>query len=179
MSYTSAASQLTALKYDAGFDAPEIAQYGGTLYMSGEQYRYRDPREAVDRANRILANNLPAGVKTLSVTQTRDRMPMVTKQTDVAGLHRKLEGYPLGQEAEPEQTRVEPVDTRLFGRGYRIKPERFSYSFSPTLAQSLGGPEDFLSLPGRADEQRPFLADGPRSAGRWHFYQPLQQLRQI
>ncbi|WP_097161884.1 YjbH domain-containing protein [Enterobacter sp. CC120223-11] len=143
LSFTSAASQLTALKYDAGFDAPEIAQYGGTLYMSGEQYRYRDSREAVDRANRILANNLPAGVKTLSVTQTRDRMPMVTTQTDVAGLRRQLEGYPLGQETQPAQTRVEPVDTRLFSRGYRIKPERFSYSFAPTLAQSLGGPEDF------------------------------------
>ena len=62
LDYTSAANQLTALKYNAGFDAPEILQHGNTLYMTGEQYRYRDPREAVDRANRILINNLPDGV---------------------------------------------------------------------------------------------------------------------
>ena len=30
-----------------------------------------------------------------------------------------------------------------FGRGYRIREDRFSYSFNPTLSQSLGGPEDF------------------------------------
>ncbi|MDF3636498.1 YjbH domain-containing protein, partial [Enterobacter cloacae] len=29
------------------------------------------------------------------------------------------------------------------GRGYRIRADRFSYSVKPTLAQSLGGPEDF------------------------------------
>ncbi len=27
--------------------------------------------------------------------------------------------------------------------GYRIREDRFSYSFNPTLSQSLGGPEDF------------------------------------
>jgi len=160
LSWTSAASQLMALKYNAGFAAPEIVQHGDTLYLSGEQYRYRDSREAVDRANRILVNALPEEVKTISITQTRDRMPMVTTQTDVAGLRRQLEGYPLGQEAEPKQTRIEPVDTLAFGRGYRIKPERFSYSFSPTLAQSLGGPEDFyLFQAGLMSSARFWLTD--------------------
>lgn len=160
LSWTSAASQLMALKYNAGFAAPEIARHGDTLYLSGEQYRYRDSREAVDRANRILVNALPEEVKTISITQTRDRMPMVTTQTDVADLRRQLEGNPLGQEAEPKQTRIEPVDTLAFGRGYRIKPERFSYSFSPTLAQSLGGPEDFyLFQAGLMSSARFWLTD--------------------
>lgn len=141
--YTTAASQLTELKYNAGFDAPEILHRGNTLYMRGEQTRYRDSREAVDRANRVLVNNLPAGVDTLSITQTRDHLAQVTTQTDVASLRRQLEGYPLGQEETLKQARVEPVDVSAFGRGYRIKPDRFSYSFSPSLVQSLGGPEDF------------------------------------
>ncbi|EMK1719855.1 YjbH domain-containing protein [Enterobacter hormaechei] len=143
LDYTSAANQLTALKYNAGFDAPEILQHGNTLYMTGEQYRYRDPREAVDRANRILINNLPDGVDTIAITQQRDHLPLVTTQTDVASLRKQLAGQPLGQEEALRQQRVEPVDTTAFGRGYRIRADRFSYSVKPTLAQSLGGPEDF------------------------------------
>lgn len=143
LNYTSAANQLTALKYNAGFDAPEILQHGNTLYMTGEQYRYRDPREAVDRANRILINNLPDGVDTIDITQRRDHLPLVTTQTDVASLRKRLAGQPLGQEETLRQQRVEPVDTTAFGRGYRIRADRFSYSVKPTLAQSLGGPEDF------------------------------------
>ena len=38
------ANQLTALKYNAGFDAPEIQLRDKTLYMSGQQYKYRDSR---------------------------------------------------------------------------------------------------------------------------------------
>ena len=143
LDYTSAANQLTALKYNAGFDAPEILQHGNTLYMTGEQYRYRDPREAVDRANRILINNLPDGVDTIAITQQRDHLPLVTTQSDVTSLRKQLAGQPLGQEEALRQQRVEPVDTTAFGRGYRIRADRFSYSVKPTLAQSLGGPEDF------------------------------------
>ncbi|HFZ8994538.1 TPA: YjbH domain-containing protein [Citrobacter freundii] len=141
--YTTAANQLTALKYNAGFDAPEILQHGNTLYMTGEQYRYRDDREGVDRANRILVNNLPAGVDTISITQQRDHMPLVTTQTNVNSLRQHLAGEPLGQEDKLQQQRVEPVDTTSFGRGYRIRGDRFNYSFKPSLSQSLGGPEDF------------------------------------
>jgi hypothetical protein len=141
--YTAAANQLIDLKYDAGFDAPEILLHGNNLYMSGEQSRYRDAREAIDRANRILVNHLPAGVETITITQIRDRMPQVTTQTDVVSLRQQLAGQPLGQEKTLQHKRVEPVDTRRFGRGYRINADDFSYSLSPSLAQSFGGPEDF------------------------------------
>lgn len=143
LQYTTAATALTELKYNAGFAEPEIQQRDRTLYMRGEQFRYRDSREGVARANTILLNALPDNIDTLSVTQTRNHLPQVTTETDVASLRREQEGVPLGQKAIVAQRRVEPVDTSGWGHGYRIRPERFSYSFSPTLAQSLGGPEDF------------------------------------
>ena len=115
--------------------------------MTGEQYRYRDPREAVDRANRILINNPPDGVDTIAITQQRDHLPLVTTQTDVASLRKQLAGSRSAEEALRQQ-RVEPVDTTAFGRGYRIRADRFSYSVKPTLAQSLGGPEDFYMFRG-------------------------------
>ena len=142
-SYTVVASQLSELKYNAGFDDPEIKYHGNTLYMSGEQKRYRDSREAVDRANRILVNQLPAGTETINVTQTNMHLPMVTTETNVASLKKELAGYPLGHEEKLLQKRVEPNDPVPDSQGYRIKPSRFSYSFEPKLIQSLGGPEGF------------------------------------
>ncbi|OYJ29721.1 hypothetical protein CI738_03755 [Escherichia coli] len=143
LQYTTVANQLTALKYNAGFDAPEIQLRDKTLYMSGQQYKYRDSREAVDRANRILVNNLPQGVEKISVTQKREHMAMVTTETDVASLRKKLAGTAPGKSEQLQQQRVEAEDLSAFGRGYRIREDRFSYSFNPTLSQSLGGPEDF------------------------------------
>lgn len=143
LQYTTVANQLTALKYNAGFEAPEIQLRDKTLYMSGQQYKYRDSREAVDRANRILVNNLPQGVEKISVTQKREHMAMVTTETDVASLRKQLAGTAPGQSEQLQQQRVEAEDLSAFGRGYRIREDRFSYSFNPTLSQSLGGPEDF------------------------------------
>jgi len=142
-SYTVVASQLTELKYNAGFDAPEIKYHDKTVYMSGEQQRYRDSREAVDRANRILVNNLPADTETISVTQTKMHLPLVTTETNVASLKKELGGYPLGHEEKLLQKRVEPNDPTPDTHGYRIKPSRLNYSVDPKLIQSLGGPESF------------------------------------
>lgn len=103
LQYTTVANQLTALKYNAGFEAPEIQLRDKTLYMSGQQYKYRDSREAVDRANRILVNNLPQGVEKISVTQKREHMAMVTTETDVASLRKQLAGTAPGQSEQLQQ----------------------------------------------------------------------------
>lgn len=163
LQYTTVANQLTALKYNAGFEAPEIQLRDKTLYMSGQQYKYRDSREAVDRANRILVNNLPQGVEKISVTQKREHMAMVTTETDVASLRKQLAGTAPGQSEQLQQQRVEAEDLSAFGRGYRIREDRFSYSFNPTLSQSLGGPEDFY-VPAGADVQCPLLVYRPPAA---------------
>ncbi len=110
LQYTTVANQLTALKYNAGFEAPEIQLRDKTLYMSGQQYKYRDSREAVDRANRILVNNLPQGVEKISVTQKREHMAMVTTETDVASLRKQLAGTAPGQSEQLQQQRVEAED---------------------------------------------------------------------
>ena len=88
-------------------------------------------------------NNLPQGVEKISVTQKREHMAMVTTETDVASLRKQLAGTAPGQSEPLQQQRVEAEDLSAFGRGYRIREDRFSYSFNPTLSQSLGGPEDF------------------------------------
>ena len=140
---TVVASQLSDLKYNAGLSGPRIQTRGSTLFVSGEQTKYRDTREGVDRANRIIMNNLPAGIETIEVTESRFNMPQVTTRTDVNSLRNQLAGYPLGQEQPLRQTRENPVDAGETEQGFFIRKERLNYSLSPVLNQSVGGPESF------------------------------------
>ena len=136
-------NQLTELKYNAGLNGPRIQTKGHTLYVSGEQTKYRDTREGVDRANRIVMNHLPADIDTISVTESRFNMPQVTTVTPVASLHNTLAGYPLGHEQPLQQTRENPVDPGQTEQGMFIRKDRLNYSLSPVLNQSVGGPESF------------------------------------
>ncbi|MFL6614260.1 MAG: YjbH domain-containing protein [Pantoea agglomerans] len=136
-------TQLTDLKYNAGLDGPRIQTQGHTIYVSGEQTKYRDTREGVDRANRIIMNHLPDGIDTINVTESRFNMPQVTTETQVASLRNNLEGYPLGHEQPLQQTRKEPVDPGSTEQGMFIRQDRLNYSLSPVLNQSVGGPESF------------------------------------
>lgn len=67
--------------------------------------KYRDSREGIIRANRIVMNDLPDGIKTIRITENRLNMPQVTTETDVASLKNHLAGEPLGHETKLAQTR--------------------------------------------------------------------------
>ncbi|WP_437614421.1 YjbH domain-containing protein [Erwinia sp. V71] len=140
---TVAGGQLSDLKYNAGLDAPNLQTKGNTLYVTGEQYKYRDTQEGVDRANAILMNNLPQNIDTLRVTQTRYGMPQVTTETRVDSLRQQLEGYPLGQDKPLAQQRINPVDPEKTDQGYYIEKDRLNFNIAPVLNQSLGGAETF------------------------------------
>ncbi len=137
------ANQLTLLKYNAGLADPKIQTKGDTLYVTGEQVKYRDSREGIERANRIVMNDLPEGIRTIRVTENRLNLPQVTTETDVASLKRHLEGEPLGHETELVQKRVEPVVPETTEQGWYIDKSRFDFHIDPVLNQSVGGPENF------------------------------------
>ncbi|WP_413721837.1 YjbH domain-containing protein [Sodalis sp. RH24] len=137
------AQQLTDMDSNAGFAGPHIQVKDRTLYMTGEQYKYRDNAEGVDRANRILVNNLPANIDTLKVTQTRQNLPQVTTETDVKSLQDTLAGYPLGHEQPLKQRRTEPDVPKNAEQGYYIERDRLQLGWAPVLNQSFGGPESF------------------------------------
>jgi hypothetical protein len=141
VNYSVAAGQLADLKGNAGFSEPRIDIRDDTLNVTGQQDKYRNTSKGVERANLIMLNNLPENVDTLDVTQNRFGMPMVTTRTRVASLRQQQQGYPLGQEQSLNQQRIEPVTD--VGQGFFIGRERFNYSLSPVLRQSVGGPENF------------------------------------
>ena len=137
------AQQLTDMDSVAGYASPHIQVKGNTMYMTGEQYKYRDEAEGVDRANRILVNNLPSNIDTLKVTDTRLHMPMATTETDVKSLQDTLSGYPLGHEQPLKQRRTEPDVPENAEQGYYIDHNSLELGWSPVLNQSFGGPESF------------------------------------
>ncbi|HCN8546662.1 TPA: YjbH domain-containing protein [Escherichia coli] len=149
------ANQLTLLKYNAGLADPQIQAKGDTLYVTGEQVKYRDSREGIIRANRIVMNDLPDGIKTIRITENRLNMPQVTTETDVASLKNHLGGEPLGHETTLAQKRVEPVVPKSTEQGWYIDKSRFDFHIDPVLNQSVGGPENFymyqLGVMGTAD----------------------------
>ncbi|MGS6553615.1 YjbH domain-containing protein, partial [Escherichia coli] len=146
---------LTLLKYNAGLADPQIQTKGDTLYVTGEQVKYRDSREGIIRANRIVMNDLPDGIKTIRITENRLNMPQVTTETDVASLKNHLAGEPLGHETTLAQKRVEPVVPQSTEQGWYIDKSRFDFHIDPVLNQSVGGPENFymyqLGVMGTAD----------------------------
>ena len=50
--------------------------------------------KGIIRANRIVMNDLPDGIKTIRITENRLNMPQVTTETDVASLKNHLAGEP-------------------------------------------------------------------------------------
>ncbi|OAT77560.1 hypothetical protein A9B99_21170 [Mangrovibacter phragmitis] len=155
LQHTVVANQLTQLKYNAGYIDPKIQIKGDTLYVSGDQEKYRDGDEGVVRANRIIMNDLPADIRTIKVTENSVNLPQVTTETDVASLKRHLEGEPLGQETPLLQKRENPDIPENTEQGWYIEKSRFNYSLDPVLNQSVGGPENFymyqLGVMGTAD----------------------------
>lgn len=137
------ANQLTLLKYNAGFADPQIQVKGDTLYVTGQQVKYRNTQEGIERANRIIMNDLPDGIRTIRVTENSLNMPIVTTETDVASLKRHLEGEPLGQDAELVQKRVTPIVPDSTEQGWYIDKSSFDFHIDPVLNQSFGGPESF------------------------------------
>lgn len=111
--------------------------------MTGQQYKYRDSAEGVDRANRIMVNNMPENIDTLKVTEMRENMPMVTTETNVRSLQDTQQGYPLGHEKLLIQRRIEPDVPKTAAQGYYIDRSRRQLSWLPVLNPSFGGPESF------------------------------------
>lgn len=160
------ANQLTLLKYNAGLADPQIQAKGDTLYVTGEQVKYRDSREGIIRANRIVMNDLPDGIKTIRITENRLNMPQVTTETDVASLKNHLAGEPLGHETKLAQKRVEPVVPKSTEQGWYIDKSRFDFHIDPVLNQSVGGPEKLLHVSAGRDGNGGFVADGPSADHR-------------
>lgn len=129
------------LERNAGWTNPTIYSDDSQVHVLAEQKKYRESDEANARAAVIVANATPATVKTLTLTRTREQLPISEQKIDLQAVRENTD-RPLGQDAPQSAVATEPTLPHgvVQRQGER---QRFNWSWAPHLAQSFGGPENF------------------------------------
>lgn len=129
------------LKENAGYKHVAASVEGDTVIVSGEQSKYRDRNEALDRAAAILNNNTKSDINTFKVIETNNGISLteteIDRETYVAAanyLETELKTDDAYSRSEPKTSHSSiQADTK----------ERWEYGLEPVLKQSLGAPEAF------------------------------------
>ncbi|WP_253805798.1 YjbH domain-containing protein [Vibrio mediterranei] len=130
------------LKTNAGYDNVMIEQSGATITIIGEQTKYRDRQEAQQRAAGVLANHLPKSIDTYKIVETKQHLPLTTATVNANDFKRIAVEQPLDQ-SETDAIAMSGVSKPVNSTVVRDDFDRWDYSISPTLEQSIGSAESF------------------------------------
>lgn len=130
------------LEENAGYQNVKIYQQSDAVTVSGAQFKYRDSKDATDRAAAILVNNTSAETKQIKIQHQQNNMPVKEYQIDTAAFRKAKSGVVLGQEA-PDYMRITAPEELHDAAVYQTDASPFDFSLSPSLTQSIGGPESF------------------------------------
>lgn len=130
------------LENNAGYRHVQIKQQSDALILTGEQQKYRDEQQSTDRAAAILANNADQSVKLLHIQQQRQNMPVEEHQIDLDAFRKAKSGVILGDKKPVYSEAVKPELT-AGNTLYQAPSSPLDFSLSPSLTQSIGGPESF------------------------------------
>lgn len=139
VSWTAMADQFDR---NAGWQESIITQHQNSVSLSGQQYKYRDPQETLDRTAVIAANQLPASVTELKVIERQRNLALQETVIDLDSVREANMPPILGSEKSVKSHKQAP-EPLMGDVRYQSDAERFSYSFDPSLTQSFGGPESF------------------------------------
>ncbi len=131
------------LENNAGWSVKRIRQRGREVIVEAEQKRYREPADAMDRAARILHNQVPADVDWFTLAnETRDMRTAdwSVQREAFSRENERIEGEPendhLFQAAPPAWVRARTL--------YTSSPKPLTGDVGLGYSQSLGGPDAFL-----------------------------------
>lgn len=130
------------LESNAGYQHVSIKKQSDTLVMTGEQQKYRDPQQASDRAAAILANQADPSVTSLHIQQESQNMPVKAQDIDLAAFRKAKAGAILGDQPPVYSQEVRPALSSGDSL-YQAPASPLDFSLSPSLTQSIGGPESF------------------------------------
>ncbi|EHY1015807.1 TPA: YjbH domain-containing protein [Vibrio vulnificus] len=130
------------LDSNAGYQQSTLYEQGDALVIAGEQVKYRDRKEAQDRAAAILANNAPDYITTYKIVDTRNGVDLTQTEFDAEAYKQAATYQYLGANSRELGSTSEP-DYRENAKPLTTHRERWNAGISPVLAQSLGGPEAF------------------------------------
>lgn len=127
---------------NAGWQEPIITVHESSVSLSGQQYKYRDSQEALERTAVIAANQLPASVRELKVVERQRNLELQETVIDLNSVREANIPPVLGDEKSVKIYKKAPSPIMGDIR-YQSDSALFSYSFDPSLTQSFGGPESF------------------------------------
>ncbi|MFQ2792565.1 YjbH domain-containing protein [Aeromonas caviae] len=127
---------------NAGWNTASLYSDQSTVTLLGQQHKYRDQQEAIDRTALVAINHLPDTVEELRVIERQRDFQLQETVIDLDSVRKANQPQVLGQEAVVEEHQKVPAPVQGTLR-YQSEPEWFSYSFDPALTQSFGGPESF------------------------------------
>ncbi len=158
------------LNGNAGYEESKIYVNEDSVTIIAKQTKYRDSDEAHDRASRILANNVPATISTYRIVETIQSMPVSETVID-AKQYKKVANNDyfdadITDASQTDEVTYSPLDNDLKSNNL----ERWDYSISPTLAQSIGNAEDFyLYAIGVNTDASIWLTDNVQFSGGLYF----------
>lgn len=129
------------LESNAGYKQNTVSVEGDTVIVMGDQVKYRDRNEALDRSAAILNNNTTKDVRTFKVIETQDGMPLTETKIDRAQYVAAANRLSIDASVEQSFSTVEPVTEPK--QIIASTQKRWDWNIDPMLKQSIGAPEAF------------------------------------
>ena len=136
--WQSAAKQIES---NAGFEQNSITLDGDTIIVKGQQKKYRDREEALDRTAAILSNHSNDLIRVFKVVEQQDGMDL--KETTIDKQKYLTAANYLSTEAKVNDSFDESEPKSIAKAPVAEDKERWDYGLEPVLKQSIGGPESF------------------------------------
>ncbi|CAK4070544.1 YjbH domain-containing protein [Vibrio sp. 16] len=157
------------IERNAGYKQNTLTKEGDTLTVKGEQRKYRDRNEALDRAASILSNSSDDSIKTFKVIETQDGMALTETTIDRRQYLEAANHMAIDANVEDSFSTSEPTKEAVTNTLASTK-QRWDYGIDPVLKQSIGAPEDFyLYSIGLNAKSNFWLTDNLELAGSVYF----------
>ena len=128
------------LERNAGYRAPQLYRSGKSIVLVGEQIKYRDRQEAIERASSLLLSATDEQTETFRIIETQSHLPMAETLVDRKSYQEHVQALKLNTQLPDALSRVEP---RAIAEEQQFSADdRLSYTLSPELSQAIGGPEN-------------------------------------
>lgn len=131
---------LSDLNTIAGYQQATLYQSEDTVTLTGEQYKYRDRREAHQRAALLLANQ-GIDASTYRIIETANNQPLTETRVKAQAFARVANRDYPDAVIEDASARGNPVP--IDGDIKAQQHQGWQFGLAPSLQQSFGGSEDF------------------------------------
>lgn len=132
---------------NAGFMVSNYALKADEIVITGAQIAYRDEDVAMDRIGRVLANHLPASIKTYRIVAMDAGLPQVETVINAERFVSEARNERLYADVKSSYVRVNP---KVENEPWAVPGEHSGFGYSADIfwIQTFGNPESFYMYQG-------------------------------